>query len=100
MFKDFFIEERKIRSSKNRKFFFFLMFKDFLLKNEGFEVLKAEKDFLVLENFVKTLWISGFLFIEDVSFNIPLEVICNIHRKSLRQKGIYLLTSAGCKFWL
>ena len=76
------------------------MFKDFLFKNEGFEVLKAEKDFLVLENLVKTLWISGFLFIEDVSFNIPLEVIWNIHRKSLRQKGIYLLTSVGCKFWL
>ena len=83
-----------------KSLFFFLMFKDFLLKNKGFEVLKAEKDFLVLENLVKTLWISGFLFIEDVCFNITLEVICYIHHKSLRQKGIYLLTSAGCKFWL
>ena len=31
-------------------------------------------------------------------FNIPLEVIWNIHRKSLRQKGMDLLTNARGEF--
>ena len=49
MFKDFFFnEEQRICSSKNRKnIFFFLMFKDFLMKNEGFGVLKTEKIFFL-----------------------------------------------------
>ena len=90
MFKDFFGEERRIRNSKKRKRVV-LDYQILLLKNEGFEVLKTEKDFLVLENLGKTLWIIGFLFIKDEYFNIHLEVVWNIHHKSLRQKGqIYL----------
>ena len=40
----------------------------------------------------------GFLFIENKYFNIPLEIIWNIHVKSFPQKGTYLLTSARGKF--
>ena len=83
---------------KTEKMIISLIIKDFLLKNEEFEVLKTKKDFLVLENPRKTLWIIGFLFIEDESFNIPLEVIWNIHLKSLQQKGTDLLTGAKSEF--
>ena len=47
---------------------------------------KTKKDFLVFENLGKLSWILG------------LEIIWNIHRKSLRQKEIDLLTSARGKF--
>ena len=49
---------------------------------------KIEKDFLVFENLGKLSCIMG------------LEIIWNIHRKSLRQKGTDLLTSARGKFKL
>ena len=49
---------------------------------------KTEKDFLVFENLGKLSWIIG------------LEIIWNIHRKSLRQKGTDQLTSARGKFGL
>ena len=62
--------------------------KTFLLKNKVFGVVKDEKYFLVFENLGKLSWI------------MELEIIWNIHRKSLRQKGIDLLTSARGKFGL
>ena len=49
---------------------------------------KIEKDFLVLESLGKLSWIMG------------LEIIWNIHCKSLRKKGTNLLTSARGKFGL
>ena len=85
---------------KIEKMIIYFIIKDFLLKNKGFEVLKTEKDFIVLENLGKTLWIIGFLFIEDEYFNIPLEVIWNIHCKSLQQKKTDILTRARGKFGL
>ena len=45
-------------------------------------------------------WIIGLLCIEDESFNIPLEVLWNIHCKELNKKGMDLLTSARCEFEL
>ena len=49
---------------------------------------KTEKDFIVFENLGKLSWIMG------------LEIIWNIHRKSLQKKGIDLITSARGKFGL
>ena len=49
---------------------------------------KNEKNFLFFENLGKHSWI------------MRLEIIWNIHRKSLRQKGTNLLTSAKGKFEL
>ena len=65
--------------------------KTFSLENKCFGVVKNEKDFLFFENLGKLSWIMG------------LEIIWNIHRKSLRQKGqIYLPVqevSLGCGRW-
>ena len=62
---------------------------DFFVGEQGFwSCKKNKKDFLVFENLGKISWIIG------------LEIIWNIHRKSLRQKGTYLLTNAGGKFRL
>ena len=83
---------RVLKIEKNNHFF---DYQRLLLKNKGSEVLKTEKkNFLVLKNRGKTLWITGFFFIKDGSFNIPIEVIWNIHRK----KGTDLLTSARGEF--
>ena len=49
---------------------------------------KTEKGFLVFESLGKLSWIMG------------LEIIWNIHCKSLRQKGTNLLTNARGKFKL
>ena len=46
----------------------------------------TEKDFLVFENMGKLSWI------------MRLEIIWNIHRKSLRQRGTNLLTSVRGKY--
>ena len=48
MFKDFFVEERKILSSKKQKEVFLDFLKIFSLKNEGFGVLKNKKGFFFI----------------------------------------------------
>ena len=55
----------------------------FSLENKGFRIVEIEKDFLVFENMGKLSWIMG------------LEIIWNIHRKSLRQKGTDLTNARG-----
>ena len=70
------------------------------LKNEGFGTLKYRKNFLFVGNPGENSWIIIFLFIEDELLNIPLEFIWNIRRKSLRQKGMDLLTNARGEFVL
>ena len=47
MFKDFFVEERRIWSCKKRKRVFLDFLKTFLLKKEGIEVLNTEKIFFI-----------------------------------------------------
>ena len=55
MFKDFFVEERRILSSKNRKmnFLFSCCLKTFFFKNNEFGVLKNRKSFFMFKDFFR-----------------------------------------------
>ena len=82
---------------------FLYFFKDFFVEEQRILSSKKPKIFLFLGDLGENSWIIRLLFIEDESLNIPLTVIWNIHCKSLQQKKMDLLTSArgefGCGRW-